>query len=171
MKPWVSQTNAPLYLGACCDWLRASSPHGQLEWPGLFPRLLSCLPPSACLPAPARPQLGRKGEGCSFWNGRCRRQASLGEGEGPRPEPNWEAGESHNGRSVRGRSPIPAVHFAREQAEVQTEQVTCPRSHGKQVTEVRLELWAPNFQPWVLAAPYIRPPCQGFGGDPAEQVI
>lgn len=60
MKPWVSQTNAPLYLGACCDWLRASSPHGQLEWPGLFPRLLSCLPPSACRPAPARPQLGQE---------------------------------------------------------------------------------------------------------------
>lgn len=137
-----------------------------------------CSPASCpvCRPAPAAqrlpgPSSGRKGEGCSFWNGRCRRQASLGEGEGPRPEPNWEAGESHNGRSVRGRSPIPAVHFAREQAEVQTEQVTCPRSHGKQVTEVRLEPWAPNFQPRVLAAPYIRPPSQGLGGDPAEQVM
>lgn len=37
--------------------------------------------------------MGRKGEGCSLWNGEGGRGARVGEAEEPCPEPNQKAGK------------------------------------------------------------------------------
>lgn len=79
MKPWVPQTNIPLYLGAYCDWRGASSHRGGLS---------GILSPPPVLPGPA---WAGKGKGVPLEWGVEGRQ-SLGEREGPRPEPNLEAG-------------------------------------------------------------------------------
>lgn len=70
---------------------------------------------------------------------------------------------------MRGKSPSQPELSAGEQTEVQTGQVTCPRSHSTAVTEVRLEPWTPNFQPRVPALPR-QASRWGLGGEPAEPV-
>lgn len=79
MKPWVPQTNIPLYLGAYCDWRGASSHRGGLS---------GILSPPPVLPGLA---WAGKGKGVPLEWGVGGRQ-SLGAGEGPRPDPNLEAG-------------------------------------------------------------------------------
>ena len=129
-------------------------------------------PVPVCCPVPARPpRTDRKGEGHSFWNGRCGRQASRGEGVGGVlcPEPNWGGGRVVGWRERDREVTVPARALAGEQIEVQTGQVTCPRSHITAVTEVRLKPWTPNFQPRVPALPR-QASRWGLGGEPAEPV-
>lgn len=126
-----------------------------------------CLLPSACQAPPHRQERGgpfllewKVWEAGEPWGG-CGGCCVLNQ--------TGEAGESQDGGSVRGKSPSQPELSAGEQTEVQTGQVTCPRSHSTAVTEVRLEPWTPNFQPRVPALPR-QASRWGLGGEPAEPV-